>query len=97
MVFILQYKKRGCSLCYRQNIDKPQLSGVSSTILTLPVPILGSGTLILQKIIDAKSVAVKISKLGGGKSYSGYPNPKIQYPLPSGLEVHDNFLFSNIL
>ena len=31
-------------------------------------------------MIDAESEAVKIPKLGGGKSHSGYPNPKSQYP-----------------
>ena len=30
--------------------------------------------------MDGKSEAVKISKLGGGKSHSRYPNPKSQYP-----------------
>ena len=33
-------------------------------------------------MIDAESEAVKISKLGSGKSHSGYPNPKSQYPPP---------------
>ena len=33
-------------------------------------------------MIDGKSEAVKISKLGGGKSHSRYPSPKSQYPRP---------------
>ena len=62
-MFFLQYKNRalGCSLCYRQNIDKPQLSSVSGTIFKLQVPILGSGSLILQKwgaVIDSSTMAV---------------------------------------
>ena len=52
-MLILQYKKRalGCSLSYRQNIDKPQSSSVSGTIFSSQVPILGVaiGLLILPK------------------------------------------------
>ena len=33
-------------------------------------------------MIDAELEAVKIPKFGGGKSHSGYPNPKSQYPPP---------------
>ena len=74
MVFILQYKKSalGCSLCYRKNIDKPQLSSVSGTIFTLQVPILGSGSQISQKW----GVPIRSGqnpKIGGG----GAANPTV--------------------
>ena len=35
-----------------------------------------------RQLIDGKSEAVKIPKLGSGKSHSRYPNPKSQYPPP---------------
>ena len=71
-MFILQYKKRAllCSLCYRQNLDKPESSSVSGTISTLQVPILGSGSLILQKweavIYRCQIGGVQNLKIGGG-------------------------------
>ena len=77
MVFILQYKMRTLrySLCYRQNIDKPQLISVSCTIFTLHVPILGSSSLIFQKfgaVIDRCQIRSG-QKLGGVKIPQSVP------------------------
>ena len=94
-MFILQYAKRalGCSLCYRQNIDKPQLSSVSGTILTLQVPILGSGSLILQKwgtVIDRWQIrSGQNHKIGGRQTQQLVPKPKESVPPPPPGGVGD--------
>ena len=37
-------------------------------------------------MIDAELEAVKIKKMGGGKSHSRYPHSKSQYSPPPGYE-----------
>ena len=91
MVFILQYKKKalGCSLRKSQNIDKLLLSSVSGTILTLQVPILGSGLMILQTwgvVIDRCQIrSGQIPKWGAANPTVGTQTQRVSAPPPSGV------------
>ena len=67
----------------QENIDKPQLPSVSGAIFT---------------VSHFGERYINIAKVGGSKPYSGYPNPKSQYPppLPGGYLVHPALMLINI-